>query len=82
MPKHGDKFYEEVTRDNAIQSMFARIEKEHGSKIKRIARSAEHEGNFYFTVILVNYELLEISLNPLGGYFMGKPALNVEIEVY
>jgi hypothetical protein len=82
MPRHGDKFYEEVNPENAVSAMFARIEKEHGSKIQRIARQAMHEKKFYFTLILVDYSMLEVTLDPQGGYFMGKPALNCEIEVY
>jgi hypothetical protein len=82
MPNHGDKFYEEVTTDNAVTKMFQRLEKEHGSKIKRYVRQAEHQGSFYFTLILENYELLEVTLNPTGGYFMGKPSIEVQVEVY
>jgi len=82
MPRHGDRFYEEVTEENALAKMLERIEKVHGSKIKRIPRQAQHEGNFYLTVLLENYEMLEVTLSPTDLLFMGKPSINVEIEVY
>lgn len=78
----GKRIYEEVTEENAVQKMIERFEKEHGSKVKRIPRTAQHEGNFYMTIILENYELLEVTLSPSQMFVMGRPSINVDVEVY
>jgi hypothetical protein len=78
----GKRIYEEVNEDNAVQKMLERFEKEHGSKVRRIPRQAQHEGNFYMTIILENYELLEVTLSPSDVFVFGKPSINVEVEVY
>jgi hypothetical protein len=83
MSRHdGKRLYEEVTEENALQKMLERFEKEHGSKIKRIPRQVEHEGQFYMTIILENYELLEVTLSPSSVTIFGRPSINVDVEVY
>lgn len=78
----GKRIYEEVTEENVLQKMLERFEKEHGSKVKRIPRQIQHEGNFYMTIILENYELLEVTLTPSSFTVFGRPSINVDVEVY
>jgi hypothetical protein len=78
----GKRLYEEVTRDDAVKKMIERFEKEHKSKVKRIPRTASHDGKFFMTIILENYEMLEVTLSPSSQYVFGKPSINVDVEVY
>lgn len=73
-------FFEQVKKDEAFQEILQQLEKRHCSKVKRIPRTASHDGKFYFTVILENYEMLELTLT--GGRLGHMAALEVEVEVY
>jgi hypothetical protein len=73
-------FFEEVHKDEAFQAILKQIENAHNSKVKRIPRTAQHEGKFYFTVLLTNYELLEVTIT--AGRLGHMAALECEVEVY
>ena len=76
------KIIEEVRKDEAVNSIFKRIEKEHNSKVQRFVRSAKIEEDFHFTLILENYEMLEVILRPSPINIFGMPSLEVEVEVW
>lgn len=82
MFNYNDKVYEEVRKEEAINAIFKKVEMGEGSKVKRLARSAQHEGKFHFTAILENYKLVEITLNASTVKIMGQPTIEVDIEVY
>jgi hypothetical protein len=73
---------EEVRKDEVLDAIFTRIEKEHGSRVKRIARQCnlEEEKCFFMTLILENYELLEVELK--AEKMLGIVGLEVEIQVF
>lgn len=71
---------EEVTKDKAVDAIFRRIEKEHESKIARIARYAVDGKEFYLTIILESYELLEVTVKP--AMMLGTMGMEVEISVF
>jgi len=73
-------FFEEVHKDEAFQAILNQIEKQHNSKVKRIARTASQGKQFFCTVLLENYELLEITIT--AGRFGHMAALECEVEVY
>lgn len=77
-----DRIYEEVRKEEAINSIFKRVEQAEGSKIKRLVRSAQHEGKFHFTMILENYKLVEITLGASSIKMMGATTIEVDVEVY
>jgi hypothetical protein len=66
--------------DQTFEEICSKLEENHGSRIKRIVRTAEQDGLFYFTVILESYEMLEVKLTP--ARFAGMPALEIEVEVF
>jgi hypothetical protein len=76
------KIIEEVRKDEAVGSIFKRIEHEHKSKIQRFVRSAKIESDFHFTLILENYEMLEVVLKPYKELVFGMPSIEVEVEVW
>lgn len=73
-------FFEEVKKDEAFQTILKQIEINHGSSVKRIARTASQGKQFFCTVILENYELLEVTLT--AGRLGHMAALECEVEVY
>lgn len=74
-------YFDEVeTDDDALLEIISRIEEQHGCKMRRIARTAQHDGKFYVTLILRNYELIEVTITASNiGHLV---ALECEVEVY
>jgi hypothetical protein len=73
-------FFDEVKKDEAFQAILKKVEENHGSKVKRLVRTAQQGKQFYFTLILENYELLEVTLT--AGRLGHMAALECEVEVY
>ena len=74
------RIYEASSKDDAIKSIVKKVEEAEGSKMQRICRSAVYEGTFYFTIIMENYRMVEVSLK--AADFHGLPALDVDIEAF
>jgi hypothetical protein len=73
-------YFEEVNKDEALQTIIKTIEEKQSSRMKRIIRSATHDGKFYLTMVLENYEIVEIELT--ASRFGHMTALECEVEVY
>jgi hypothetical protein len=73
-------FFEEVDKDEAFLTIIKQIEIQHGSKMKRIPRTAIYEGQFHCTILLENYEMLEVTIT--AGKLGHMAALECEVEVF
>jgi hypothetical protein len=66
--------------EEIFEGILRTIEENNGRKIRRIARQAQDEINFYMTIIFTDYKLLEVTItkeskfDPYGGI------LSFEIE--
>ena len=65
---------------NIFDEVLINIAERHHSKIKRVPRMASQNGEYYFTVLLEDFTLLELTLKIKIVY--GIPAFEVEVEVY
>lgn len=73
---------EEVKQDEAVDAILGRLEKEHGSKIKRVARHMS-KGNgkvFHLTLILESYELLEVTIKP--AMMFGTTGIEIDVQAF
>jgi hypothetical protein len=73
-------YFDEVHKDEAFGAILRKIEENHNSRVKRIPRTASEGNIFLCTVILENYELLEMTIT--AGNLGHMAALECEIEVY
>lgn len=73
-------FIDEVRKDEAFQAILMQLEERHGSEVKRIVRTASQGKQFFMTIILENYEMLELTLT--AGRLGSMAALECEVEVY
>ncbi len=77
-----NNFIDRVTEDEALNKIFEKIEAQEGCKIKRICRSANHEGKMYFTAVMVNYTIVEVSLKGHLIPAISEPIIEVEVEAF
>lgn len=77
-----NNFIDRVNEDEALNKIFAKIEEQEGCRIKRICRSANHEGKMYFTAVMVNYTLVEVALKGHLIPAISEPVIEVEIEAF
>lgn len=73
-------FFDQVKTDEAFNTILRRIEQTHESNVKRVVRTAQNGNVFYCTIILENFELLEVTITAGRLGHMG--ALECEIEVF
>ena len=75
-------FIDRIDQDEALDKIFEKIEEQQGCKIKRVCRSANHEGTMHFTAVMVDYTIIEVALKGHVLPMISEPILEVAIEAF